>query len=132
VSRPDTRTGGDGDVDGIGYSAGGGRIIMTGGSGPSGTGQIIDPRTLATVATFHAASGQLFGGSATAPGRSIFAALTYVVSGRTGKAAALDTFNARTGALLATIAVHSGTTPVTAVLSRSGSTLALLGGSGTV
>jgi WD40 repeat protein len=130
-SRPDSPTG-DGYVQGIGYTAGGARIIMTGGSAASGKGQIIDPRTLATVATFHAAPGQLFGGSATAPNGSIFAALTYIVSGDTVKAAALDTFNARTGARLATIAPHSGPTPVSALLSPSGSTIALLGGSGAV
>jgi len=114
----------------IGYTAGDRRIVITGGGAPFGTGQIVDPATLTTVATFHAPSGQGLAGSAPARDGSTVAALAVVLSGRQVSAAAVDTFDDRTGSPLARIAPGDGQTVVSAGLSPSGSTVALVADGG--
>jgi WD40 repeat protein len=130
VSRNDKPTG-DGAASSIAYEPGGQRIVLTGGTTPSGTGQIIQSRTLRTTVTFSAPAGQLFVGSAIGHDGTIVA-LADRVSGTTGIPASVGTYNGQTGATLAQMVPGGGRTLHGAGLNPSGSIVLLICAGGVV
>jgi WD40 repeat protein len=130
VSRLDTPTG-DPSASSISYEPDGQRIVLTGGGTPSGTGQIIQPGTLHTTATFHAPAGQLFAGAAIGRDGTI-AALSDTASGTTGIPAAVGTYDGRTGVTFAQMVPGGGRTLRGAAINPSGSIVALICADGIV
>jgi WD40 repeat protein len=124
VSRLDPPTGDDA-VSSIAYEPSGRRIVLTGGTTPSGTGQIVQSGTLHTSATFKAPAGQLFVGAAVGHDGTI-AALADTIAGTTGTPASVGTYNGQTGATLARMVPGGGRTLDGAALDPSGSIVALV------
>jgi WD40 repeat protein len=130
VSRAD-KPHGDPWTSSIAYVPGGQRIVLTGGTRPSGTGQIIQSGTLHTVATFRAPAGQLFVGSAIGHNGTIVA-LAATLSGKTVTPASVGTYNDQTGATFARMVPGGGRKLNGAGLNPSGSIVELVCAGGVV
>jgi WD40 repeat protein len=120
---------GDGGVPTVAFTPAGNRVVVGGGgSRLSPQGRILDAATLRTIATFGVAPGQLLAGDLVSNDGRMIAALAAVPQGSTGgiAGAAIYTFDAGTGARLATIAAGSGRALFNAVLSRDGTEVATL------
>jgi WD40 repeat protein len=108
ITRADPPTG-DGAAQTIDFADGGRRIVLSGGAGAD-AGQIIDARTLRTLARLRAPSGELLAGSQTTSDDATIASLADSDAGGSERAVAVDTFNATTGDPLARITAADGRT----------------------
>jgi WD40 repeat protein len=124
---------GDAAVPTVGFTLAGDRIVIGGGGRTlSGQGRILDARTLGTLATFTAPAGQVLAGDQVSRDGRTLAALTGRVVNDRLASVTIESFDAGTGARLATMAPSGGLVLENAGLNRSGSQLAMVESGGRV
>ncbi len=115
---------GDGGVLSASFDPGGRELVLDGsGSRFANQGRILDTGTLRTAATFSAPAGEVLIGSVVSPAAPVIGSLLAGPSSRTGKLAyaSVDTYNARTGARLATLRPSGDRALLNGVLNDDGS-----------
>ena len=118
---------GDGGVPSAGFVPGSNRLVIGGaGNGLAANGRILGGGSLKTLGTFGVPSGQLLAGDLVSTDGRTIAALAAVRTGRSGALAgtAIDTFDAGTGAHLATLRPAGGRALYNAVPNHTGSEIA--------